>query len=406
VVAHPSCSPLHDVETIARLPAVPTILRVISETTGLGLTLVARVTEGQWVACAVYDKISFGLEPGDELDLRTTFCKQVRDTRAPVVMDHASRDPVYCDHPTPKRYGFESYISVPVYDGRGEYFGTLCGLDPRPVLVNTPNVMTTFMHFSELISLQLAAEERHQRTTEQLLDARQTAELREQFIAVLSHDLRSPLASLEMAAQGLLQASLDEASRSMVELMRVSAKRMSEMVEDLLDFARAKLGAGIGAELTDASNLEMTLRHVLAELQKANLGRELRVRIEPLGNIRSDAPRLAQLLSNLVSNAFVHGATDRPVDVHVQRSAHLLELSVKNEGSPIPADVQPRLFQPYTRGGPGSTKGLGLGLYIVKQIADAHGGTVELASTEAEGTSFTFRMPLPAPCQPTPSGKN
>src|SRR4051812_44069508 len=120
-----------DIAAVARVSAVPTILRVIAETTGMGYTLVARVTPAQWIACAVHDEISFGLKVGDELDVATTLCSEVRDSLKPIIVEHASREPSYCEHPTPKMYGFESYIAVPVFRRSGDYFGNVCALDRK-----------------------------------------------------------------------------------------------------------------------------------------------------------------------------------------------------------------------------------------------------------------------------------
>src|SRR4051794_36310725 len=93
-----------DVEAVSRLPAVPTILRVVTETTGLRFSLVARVTQDQWIACAVHDEIAFGLKSGDTLDVATTLCSEVRDSRSPIIVEHASEDPLFCTHRTPKMY--------------------------------------------------------------------------------------------------------------------------------------------------------------------------------------------------------------------------------------------------------------------------------------------------------------
>lgn len=383
-----------DVEAIAKLPAVPTILRVIAETTGLGFTLVARVTDEHWVACAVHDEISFGLKPGGTLQLSTTLCETVRDTRAPVVMNHASRDPMYSNHPTPKLYGFESYISVPLYGADGGYFGTLCGLDPKPALVDQPKIREMFRHFSELISLQLAAEEHHRETSARLLDAQETAQLHEQFVAVLGHDLRNPLGAISMAAKLVLDRQIDDVTRRNVERIQRSAYRSLEMAEALLDLARAKLGPGIGIMLREVTDLESQLGHVVAELRTVNPTREVDVTIAPLGAVRCDAERVSRVLSNLLSNALSHGAPGRPVTVDVRSTDGMLVISVHNEGPAIPAAIRARLFEPYTRGGgTGARTGLGLGLYIVDRIAKAHGGTIDVTSDETTGTRFVFTMP-------------
>src|ERR1700709_1842160 len=102
-----------DVMTVSRIEAVPMLLQIIGETTGMGFAAVARVTDGTWTACAVYDRIEFNLKPGGQLDLSAHLRKEVRETRAPVVIDQASLDPVYCNHHTPRIYSIESYVLVP-----------------------------------------------------------------------------------------------------------------------------------------------------------------------------------------------------------------------------------------------------------------------------------------------------
>ena len=384
-----------DVEAIGRISAVPTILRVIAETTGLRFCAVARVTQDQWVACAVHDHLGFGLAPGGTLDVATTLCAEVRDTRATVVMDHASTDSKYCNHQTPKLYGFESYISVPIFLVNGDYFGTVCALDPLPTPVNQPKIVSMMTLFAELIAAQLAAEQRQTETQEQLLDVQKTAEIREQFIAVLGHDLRNPLSSVTMGADLLLRQPLPEPQRKTVERIRSSGRRMSALVSDLLDFARARLGAGIGLNVGEVRDLESALRHVVDELQSTHPAREVRFTSDMAGPIWCDKERVCQLLSNLVANAIEHGAAERPVEVRVQQSTKVLQISVQNAGEPIAAETMPRLFRPYSRGGQGqgSLQGLGLGLYIASEIAQAHAGRLDVSSDAVAGTRFTFTLP-------------
>jgi hypothetical protein len=381
-----------DVEAVSRISAVPTILRVVSEVSGLRFSVVARVTQDQWVACAVHDEMSFGLGPGDTLDVTTTLCSEVRDSHVPVVINHASVDPHYCGHPTPKMYGLESYIAVPIFLANGEYFGNVCAMDPLPHHVDQPKILGMMKLFGELIALQLDAEARQAATHAQLLDAQETSQLREQFIAVLGHDLRNPLSSVNMGAELLLREPLADRQRNTVERIWSSGRRMSGLVGHLLDFARARLGGGIGLALADVTDLDSALRHVVAELQSVHPRRELRFSSEIAGRVRCDRERVAQLLSNLVANAIEHGATDRPIDVQVRQSGSGLRIAVRNDGPPIPGATIPLLFRPYSRGGRESPKGLGLGLYIASEIAKAHGGTLTVRSNADEGTVFTFAL--------------
>ena len=149
-----------DVTTIARIDAVPRMLEVICRTTGLGFAAVARVTEDRWIACAVRDEISFGLAPGGELPVATTICDAIRDCGQQVIIDHVADDPIYRDHPTPRLYGFQSYISVPIRRRDGTFFGTLCAIDPKPAKLNTPETIALFALFAELIGFHLDAGDR------------------------------------------------------------------------------------------------------------------------------------------------------------------------------------------------------------------------------------------------------
>jgi GAF domain-containing protein len=149
-----------DVEAISRISMIPTLLAVICQSTGMGFAAVARVTENKWIACGVRDEISFGLEPGDELKLETTICNDIRKNQKAVVIDHVDEDKIYRNHPTPEMYGFQSYISIPIIRKNGEFFGTLCAIDPKPNRLKTPEVIGMFELFADLISFHLEALDR------------------------------------------------------------------------------------------------------------------------------------------------------------------------------------------------------------------------------------------------------
>ena len=125
-----------DVAALAEIDAVPKMLELVCHATGMGFSAVARVTEDRWIACMVRDGIAFGLKPGGELDVKTTICDEVRTNRELVAIDHVAEDDRYCTHHTPGMYGFQSYISVPIVLPNGEFFGTLCAIDPNPARVN------------------------------------------------------------------------------------------------------------------------------------------------------------------------------------------------------------------------------------------------------------------------------
>ena len=384
-----------DLDAVSRIDAIPKILEVVCRTTGMGFSAVARVTEDRWIACAVRDEIAFGLAPGGELQIKTTICDEIRESGAPVVIDHVAEDVNFCLHPTPKMYGFQSYISVPIIRPDGRFFGTLCAIDPRPARLNTPETVGMFKLFADLIAFHLDTQERLRLSDAALLDERQTAQLREQFIAVLGHDLRNPLTAVRGGAEILRMLPLDERAAPVVALIERSSARMAGLVENVLDFARGRLGGGLSLNRAD-EELQTVLEQVIAELRVAWPGREVVCEFALGRRVNCDGPRIAQMFSNLLANALTHGDPGGPVRVFARSDEGGFELSVANTGEPIPPDTAERLFQPFTRVGDGSGReGLGLGLYIASEIAHAHGGSLEVSSSEAE-TRFTFRMPAPS----------
>ena len=383
-----------DIAAVSEIKAVPTILEVVCRTTGMGLAAVARVTEERWVACSVRDEIAFGLRPGGELQVETTLCHEIRASGEAVVINNVAEDPRYCGHPTPARYGFQSYISVPIVLPDGRFFGTLCSIDPRPARLDTPEVIGMFKLFAELIAFHLNALDQAAVNAGRLLDERKTSELREQFIAVLGHDLRNPLAAISAGAELLLRTPLNDKGLRMVEIIRASVTRMSRLIDDVMDFARGRLGSGLTLDRNAAEAMEPVLRHVIAELQAGFPDRRIDATIALGSPVRCDASRISQLLSNLLGNALTYGDAAAPVRVRAFTDDKVFELAVCNAGDPIPPATLERMFQPFARGAVRPNQpGLGLGLFIAWEIARAHGGALTVTSSEQE-TCFRFKMPL------------
>ncbi len=382
-----------DLAAVARIDSVPAILEVVCRSTGMGFAAVARVTEDRWIACAVRDEIAFGLQPGDELRVKTTICDEIRGSGQPVIIDHVAEDPDFCGHPTPKMYGFQSYISMPIHLPDGRFFGTLCAIDPRPARLRTPETIGMFRLFAELIAVHLDALERLALSETALLDERRSSELREQFIAVLGHDLRSPLGAIDAGARVLDLLPLGEEAVPVVGLIRRSAARMAGLIDNILDFARGRLGGGLSLTRLPDAGLAAVLEQVLAEQRSAWPHRIVHSELALHRPVDCDGQRIAQLFSNLLANALLHGDPQGPVRVYARSGDGGFELAVANHGTPIPLETQARLFQPFSRASArADQQGLGLGLYIAAEIARAHGGSLEVESSPEE-TRFTFRMP-------------
>lgn len=226
-----------------------------------------------------------------------------------------------------------------------------------------------------------------------LLQEKELALLREQFIAVLGHDLRNPLASVTMGAS-LLQKNLQTFTEAKIAATILhSAHRMEELISNVMDFARTRMGDGIGLQL-QRLNIASVLEQLIGELQIAYPGRTIEMHWAKEIQISCDPARLSQLVSNLLANALTHGDKKHPIRIHAAVTDHVFALSVSNSGQPIPPDAMDKLFHPFTREGTlPSKEGLGLGLYIASEIARAHKGSVQVISNN-EHTVFTFTMPV------------
>nr|WP_234881884.1 GAF domain-containing sensor histidine kinase [Agrobacterium larrymoorei] len=367
------------------------MLDVVLRLTGMGFAAIARVTETRWITCSVLDHVGFGLKPGDELPVESTLCNEIRDHRQIVVFDDAVADAKYCDHHTPRIYGLRGYISMPIILKNGSFWGTLCAIDANPANVNNPQVIGTFKLFAELIAHHLDAFERLEAAQTSLQHERELSELREQFIAVLGHDLRNPLAALNAGTNRLIKEGWSERSPLVLNLMKASISRMAGLVDNVMDLARARMGGGIALALADC-DLAETLAHVVEEVRVAHPDRDISVTLNLQERVSVDAPRIAQMISNLLSNAVMHGDALLPIQVEAMLNNGILEIAVRNGGRPIPPEMIAKLFLPFKRGEdrPG-VQGLGLGLYIASQIAQAHGGRIDVCSSGNE-TCFTFKM--------------
>ncbi|HYS11409.1 MAG TPA: ATP-binding protein [Myxococcales bacterium] len=220
-----------------------------------------------------------------------------------------------------------------------------------------------------------------------------TAGFREHLIGIVSHDLRNPLTAIVTSTQLLLRyGELHERQARVVARISASANRMTRMIDDLLDFARTRLGGEFPIRRRRV-DLRQICEQTVEELEFAYT-RE--VNLDSEGDLWGDwdADRMAQVISNLVGNALQH--SDGQVEVTLRGESDEVLFRTRNGGPPIPADVLPHVFEPGRRGNGARSGGVGLGLFIARQIVLAHGGTIEARSSEAEGTIFEIALPRKA----------
>ncbi len=236
---------------------------------------------------------------------------------------------------------------------------------------------------------ELLVELGHQRSA-----AENRASFAEQMIGIVSHDLRNPLSTIALGTQ-LLERTNPSAAQAKVQgnISRAAARALT-MVGDLLDFTRARIGEGLLVEAKPV-DLHAFVAGCVEELALAHPSHKLVHERRGAGEAWADADRLCQLIGNLTSNAVAYGSPDAPVSVISLIEVEHAMVTVHNTGPVIPPDAMAALFQPMVRGTDigAASRSVGLGLYIVSQIACAHGGTVEVTSTEEGGTAFSVKLP-------------
>ena len=380
-----------DIERLVSSDFVTTILETVMLATKMRFAGVARVTADRWVACRTIDEVKFGLAEGDEIAIDATFCQTVRETFEIVIFNNAATDPVYQEHPIAVAFGIVSYASVPIYRADGSFFGTLCAIDTEPKDIKSPRAVAMLKMFADLIGRSLEAEERIEAQELLLEHERRLVEIQEEFVAILGHDLRNPVAALGAGVRHLDKEPLTSQGRRLLVLMRASLHRMNELIENMLLHAKSRLAGGISVTVVPDAPLAATLQQVIDEIRVTAPDREIVLGFDLAHPVSCDAPRVGQAVSNLLSNAIRHGAPDAPIRVTATDRVREVVIEVENQGDPISPEVLKSLFQPYRRGNE-TADGLGLGLHIATSIAQAHTGRL---SATSEGTTTTFRLELP-----------
>ncbi|WP_340248657.1 GAF domain-containing sensor histidine kinase [Sulfitobacter pontiacus] len=365
-----------DIEMLAASETVGTLLETVMLATDMRFAAVARVTTDRWVACRTVDEVNFGLSEGDEIGIDQTFCQSVRETSEKVMFNDVATDDVYRNHPIAAQFGIVSYASIPIRRSNGSFFGTLCAIDTEPRDVKNPRVVAMLEMFADIIGRSLETEERLEAQERLVEHERQMAAVQEEFVAVLGHDLRNSVAALNAGVRQLDKEPLSDKARKILPLMGSSIHRMSELIDNIMLHAKSRLGGGIRISATPDAGLEDALNHVVEEVRAAAPDHEITVDLDFDRPVSCDAARVAQAVSNLLSNAVRYADDGSEVTVRGRVSEAEAVISVANRGTPIPESLKQKLFQPYQRGDQTKGEGLGLGLHIASSIAVAHSGQI------------------------------
>jgi signal transduction histidine kinase len=220
-------------------------------------------------------------------------------------------------------------------------------------------------------------------------------------LGIVGHDLRNPLSVVMISASQLAKsAELAGRRTSPVSRILAASNRMEKMIRDLLDYSRIELRIALPLDIRPANAHESCAR-IVEEFRAVNPGREIRYEPGDDAEVRWDPDRIEQVLANLVANALKYGQEGTPVCVAWRREHDSIVLEVHNQGTPIPQAMLPHIFEPFRRAASGDARtakaSMGLGLYIVRQIVEQHGGSIDVRSSSSEGTTFTVQLPASTP---------
>jgi signal transduction histidine kinase len=400
-----------DIDRISRIPIVPTLLDVICQTTGMGFAAVARVTETQWITCSVRDDIQFGLVPGSELKIETTICNEIRDSVQPVVIDHVQENQLFYNHHTPLMYGFQSYISYPIVLKTGEFFGTLCAIDPKPAKLENSQIKGMFTAFADLISFHLQQIELLEQSdhTVRNLSRQLTNSLDEnrQYRHISSHTLQEPLRKLRVFSGLLVDAiRIKEIERAEQFALKIStgAERFSNLIQDLSHFS--SLEDNTTVQQTD---LEYIVGAVIAELRVKLEAKEARVHVGDLPVVTGIPIQLEQLCYHLLDNAIKFSKNNVPLTLSIscQAYTHLgggvqllaekryVEIRITDNGIGIDRSQLEKIFDMFSQLPTEVTQeGVGIGLSICRKIIRNHDGQITIRSDVNIGTTVSIILPV------------
>jgi light-regulated signal transduction histidine kinase (bacteriophytochrome) len=426
-----------DIINIQNIPIVKNLLNVICQTTGMGFAAIARVTQDRWITCSVQDNVSFGLKPGDELEIKTTICYEICQNPKPVIIDNVSTDPDYHDHHTPAMYKLQSYISVPIILQDGTFFGTLCAIDSKPNSLKEFKVREMFTLFAELISFHLTANEqavenklilqqkanlleKTEAEKQKINKLKQNAEKKlieknislekmnselEAFNYISSHDLQEPLRKIQLFTSTIENEELNnlsEKGKNAFYKIKNSAFRMQNLINDLLIYSKTKFDERKFA----VKDLNTIAKDVIEDLSDEFENKNVVFDIKDLGKLSVIEFQFRQLLYNLINNSIKFASPERNLVITIKAEitnglldklsplTKYYKLTISDNGigfDPMYTDKIFGLFQAlHTK----PLKSTGIGLTIVKRIVENHNGFIKAEGAINEGAKFEIFIPL------------
>ena len=401
-----------DIERIQSLEIVPAILELVCRGTGMGFSAIARVTEDRWITCAVKDDIAFGLEPGSELQIKTTLCNEIRGHHQPIVIDEVRTDEEYALHHTPAMYGFQSYISIPIFLKDGSFFGTLCAIDPRPFPLKENKMVKMFELYADLISYHLMTLEIAEIKNEMLKTAeKKLSEIQREidsYSGISQHTLQAPLKKLQVFSDLLIaENSKNDTQYSKQLALEISmvAKGISAMLTELDIFSSIPANTD-NLQTVDLNSIIKDTMIVLGAKMKKLKGS---ISLNPLPPVKGTQAQLGRLFINILDNALTftlpgvppvinirvkNAVADELNSVGLDSAKEYHAISIQDNGIGIHEDDMSRIFNLFTRlNNTNNNGGVGMGLAQARKIMHNHGGAISVTSEPGHGSTFTLFFP-------------
>ncbi|MCP3167758.1 GAF domain-containing sensor histidine kinase [Myxococcus qinghaiensis] len=306
----------------------------------------------------------------------------------PIISSNAPADPFLKFHPSTGPWGIVALIVLPLINPDGQVLGTFCCIQPK-VREWTEQDLTVMRELTASIMTEV-------NLRNQLKKLKTEQNLRDTFVAALTHDLRTPLTAAKMSVQllGRRHADLPTVQTSVARVSG-SLDRAERMIQNLLDASRIQAGKRVALEMGEC-DLHAVTAQTLDELAALYPERFV-LKAEGVFKMKADPLGLRRIVENLATNAAKYGAPGTPIEVLLDRTERHVSLQVRNQGDPIAADELQTIFEPFhrTRSATESAeKGWGLGLPLVRGLAEAHGGKATVTSSAEQGTCFTITLPL------------
>jgi len=368
---------------------LPQLLKVLLETCASVDAASLLLLEGE--VLRVHAAVGLGLEKtvGEIVPVGHSLAGRVAQTRGPIASREAASDPMVTRESI-RRTGLRGYYGVPMM--LGEELVGVATIGSRHANEFSEEDRLLFRTMSGRAAALIAKARLNAELTRRNAELSAALGYRDRMLGILSHDLKNPLGVILASSYVLEKAGLDDAQKRSLARVTSAAGRIDRMITDLLDYTRARMDRALPIARREIDLLEVC-KQTMDELRLLNPRRVIRLDCEGPMTISLDPDRVARAVGNLVNNALRYGDPDAPIDVSLRRASAGIVLEVHNQGRPIQPDLLPHLFEAFQRAPDAGGEGLGLGLYIVKQIVDAHGGSITVRSSQAEGTTFSVLWP-------------